>query len=114
MLPNFIIDFDSTFVTVEGLDELANISLKNHPQKEKITQEIANITKEGMEGIIDFPTSLSKRLALFKPTNDDIVGVIELLNNHITPSVIRNKKFSKTTMTIFILFPEVLKNIFCP
>ena len=27
----FIIDFDSTFTQVEALDELARISLKNHP-----------------------------------------------------------------------------------
>jgi D-3-phosphoglycerate dehydrogenase len=93
MLPTFIIDFDSTFVTIEALDELAAIALDQHEQKENITKEIADITKAGMEGAIDFPTSLSKRIALFKPTNDDLTRVINLLKNHITPSVLRNRKF---------------------
>ena len=36
----YIIDFDSTFTQVEALDELARISLKKHPEKESIFQEI--------------------------------------------------------------------------
>lgn len=31
MTKNFIIDFDSTFVTVEVMDELAAVALKNAP-----------------------------------------------------------------------------------
>lgn len=93
MLPTFIIDFDSTFVTVEALEELAAITLDQHEQKENILKEIADITKAGMEGTIDFPTALSKRIALFKPTNNDIAHVINLLKNYITPSVLRNRKF---------------------
>ncbi len=89
----FIIDFDSTFVTVEALDALAVIALKNSREKAKITKEVANITKAGMEGVIDFPTSLQKRLLLFRPIKKDIIHLTELLKNHITPSVIRNKKF---------------------
>lgn len=93
MLPIFVIDFDSTFVTVEALDELAVIALKTHPQKEKLSKKIAEITTAGMEGKIDFETSLAKRLALFKPQKDDIANLITFLKTHITPSVVRNKKF---------------------
>ena len=43
MKPYFIIDFDSTFTQVEALDELARISLKNHPDREIIYQKIIDI-----------------------------------------------------------------------
>lgn len=93
MLPTFIIDFDSTFVTVESLDELAKIAREHSPNKEELFKEINTITKAGMEGIIDFPSALSKRLALFQPSTDDINGVVEFLKEHITPSIKRNKEF---------------------
>ncbi len=93
MTPTFIIDFDSTFVAKEALDELAAIALSHQQDKEKITKEVADITKQGMEGAIDFPTSLARRLSLFTPTKDDINNLIELLKNHITPSISRNKNF---------------------
>jgi D-3-phosphoglycerate dehydrogenase / 2-oxoglutarate reductase len=95
MLPTFIIDFDSTFVTVESLDELAKISLAHHADKEKIANEIAEITRAGMEGNMDFPTSLKKRVALFAPTTDDINQCILFLKDHLSPSVKRNKAFFK-------------------
>lgn len=93
MLPIFIIDFDSTIVTVESLDELARISLERKPNKEKIAKEISAITHAGMEGKIDFPTSLAKRFALFKPTNEDVTQAISFLKEHLTSSVRRNKAF---------------------
>src|SRR5580704_12676887 len=93
MLPTFIIDFDSTFVTVESLDELAKIAREHSPNKEELFKEIETITKAGMEGVIDFPSALAKRLALFQPATDDINGVVAFLKEHITPSIKRNKEF---------------------
>ncbi|MDE2590164.1 MAG: phosphoglycerate dehydrogenase, partial [Patescibacteria group bacterium] len=75
------------------LDELSRIALTNHPQKDALTQKIAEITKQGMEGKIDFPTSLAKRMALFSPTLEHINELIAFLQEHITPSVTRNKEF---------------------
>ena len=95
LFPTFIIDFDNTFVTIEALDELAIIALRNHPKKDKITKKIADITKTGMLGKIDFQASLSKRLSLFQPQKEDINKLIQVLKKHITPSVIRNKEFFK-------------------
>jgi D-3-phosphoglycerate dehydrogenase len=93
MLPTFVIDFDKTIVTVETLDELVHITLEHDPQREKVATEIEAITHAGMEGKIDFPTSLLRRLALFKPTKEDIEKVVVLLKNNLTPSFIRNKAF---------------------
>lgn len=96
MLPIFIIDFDSTFITLESLDELARISLKHNPDRESIAKEIIRITKEGMEGKIDFPTSLIKRFELFQPSNSDIDEVVILLKENISTSVKRNISFFQT------------------
>ncbi len=94
-LPIFIIDFDSTIVTVEGLDELANTALEHSPDKEKIAKQIADITNQGMEGKIDFSTALEKRCALFKPTKKDIEKTVAVLKENLTPSFKRNKDFFK-------------------
>lgn len=99
-----IFDFDSTFVTVEALDELAKIALSNHPQKNKITRKISEITKLGMEGKITFSDSLSKRLKLFKANKTHIDLLIELLKTKITPSFVRNKDFlTEYSSNIYII-----------
>ena len=90
-----IIDFDSTFVTVESLDELAQIALKSHPRRDKILKEIQEITRLGMEGKLSFKDSLKKRLALFSPKKEHLDELIPLLHDAITPSVLRNKEFFK-------------------
>ncbi len=88
-----IIDFDSTFVTVESLDELADIALRGHARREKILKEIREITRLGMEGKLAFKDSLKKRLALFSANKAHVQELIRLLRNSVTPSVIRNKDF---------------------
>lgn len=89
----FIIDFDSTFIRLESLDELADIALKEHPNKNNILAEIRDITRQGMEGTITFSDSLKKRLALFTPQKQHLQELIHLLRDAITPSILRNKEF---------------------
>lgn len=89
----FIIDFDSTIITVEALDELAKIALKNNPNKGKLLQKISILTKRGMDGSISFPLSLEQRLKLFSATRKDIEELITTLKRSITPSFERNKQF---------------------
>lgn len=91
----FIIDFDSTFIKTEGLDELAKICLKNHPNKEKIIKEIEKITKLGMEGKISFEKSLEKRIKLLTINKKNILKLINILKRKITSSIKRNKLFFK-------------------
>lgn len=89
----FIIDFDSTFVQVEALDELAKIALQSNPEKENITAQIVKLTTKGMQGQISFDESLKQRLALFQPTREHIEELRKLLHGKITPSFLRNKQF---------------------
>lgn len=100
----FIIDFDSTFVQVEALDELSKIVLNNRKDKEQIIRQIEEITKQGMEGKIPFEESLTRRLSLFRPNKTHLEKLIKKLKNKVTPSVRKNKLFFKThTDSIYII-----------
>ncbi len=100
----FLIDFDSTFVTVEALEELAAIALKTNPRKDEIVEEVRKITALGMEGKLSFPESLSKRLALFQANKQHLEKLISVLKKKVTPSVASNKAFFKqNTENIYII-----------
>ena len=109
-----IIDFDSTFVQIECLDELAKIALEKNKDKEKILQQIKKITQEGMEGKISFETSLKKRLTLFSPTKKDIKKLIKLLSKKITPSFKNNKNFFKKNAKNIYLISGGFKDYILP
>ena len=68
----FIIDFDSTFTQVEALDELARISLRKHPDREKIYQQIEDYTNAAMEGRIPFSESLEGRVKLLQANREHL------------------------------------------
>jgi D-3-phosphoglycerate dehydrogenase / 2-oxoglutarate reductase len=100
----YIIDFDSTFIQSEGLEELAAIALKGHPKREDVLKEIAAITKLGMEGKISFDSALSRRLKLLVADTNDIDKVVKTLKRQISVSVKRNKQFfTENNHTIYII-----------
>ena len=90
---SLIIDFDSTFVKLEALEDLAEIALSGNIQKDKIVEEIKKITAMGMDGKITFPQSLGRRLKLFSSRKEHISQLIRLLKENISDSVIPNKEF---------------------
>ena len=54
-----IIDFDSTIISCETLDELSNLSLQDDLKK---INQIKNITDRAMNGNIEFTQALNDRL----------------------------------------------------
>ena len=78
-LPYLIIDFDSTFTQVEGLDELADIALQGSPDRERIVSEIRALTDQGMSGSLSFSESLQQRLALLPARREHIGQLVERL-----------------------------------
>lgn len=92
---NIIIDFDSTFVSVEALDELAKIALANNLQQQQILQQIITITKQGMDGQISVKESLNLRMKLFQANKQHVEILISKLMQQITPSIKRNIGFFK-------------------
>lgn len=92
---NIIIDFDSTFASVEALEEIAEIVLKGRKDKAKILNEIKTITNLGVDGKITFNESLSRRMALLKMNKQDLEKLIRRLKRKISTSFSRNKAFFK-------------------
>ena len=93
MQRHYLIDFDSTFVRVEALDELAKIALADNVERDKVAAKIADITRRCMEGELAFDESLKQRLALFRPTVAHIEELVTLLRQSVTASFERNKEF---------------------
>lgn len=100
----FIIDFDSTFVSVESLDLLATISLDGRADKAQKVQKISEITDLGMNGDISFADSLKDRLAILEANQTHIDALIKLLKSDISSSFKRNKSFiQKNAEAIYII-----------
>lgn len=100
----FIIDFDSTFTQVEGLDELANIALAGNPNREKVVEQIRDLTDKGMNGEISFSEALSQRIGLLKANRQHIEQLVEFLHTKVSDSFQRNKAFlNEYSDSIFIV-----------
>ena len=89
---HFIIDYDSTFIKVESLDELSKIS---NGEDETINNKISEITNLGMEGKISFSYSLRKRIELIKCNKEDIGKTVEILEKKVSDSFKNNISFLK-------------------
>lgn len=89
----FIIDFDSTFVSVESLDLLATISLDGNADKDQKVKQIADITDLGMNGELSFTDSLKRRLAVLEANKSHLKKLIPLLKSEISPSFEKNRAF---------------------
>lgn len=90
---NLVIDFDSTFIKLEALDELAKIALSDDSKKEEKIQKVEKITNQGMLGELSFPVSLSSRLQLFNIKRKHIQKLVKKLEVNISESFSRNRKF---------------------
>ena len=110
MKPLLIIDFDSTFIRDETLDEIANL-VSDNSQKEKIKK----ITNQAMEGKIDFRQALKKRVEMLKIHKNDISDIIKKLKQRISPSFIKNKnRIRSISDRVYIVsggFKEIIKPI---
>ncbi|MFZ9879788.1 MAG: phosphoglycerate dehydrogenase [Phycisphaerales bacterium] len=86
-----ILDFDSTIVAAEGLDEIARLALADDPEQEAKVLAIEGITREGMDGRIGIDESLRRRLAMLRITRAHVDAVVKLLKKRISPSFRRAK-----------------------
>lgn len=93
--PWLLIDFDSTLVTVETLERLAEITLGAGPDGAALRAEVAAVTDAAMAGELDFGQALSRRLDLLKPTREQVAEVARDLLDRISPSFARNADFLK-------------------
>ena len=100
----WIIDFDSTFVRVECMPELARISLASNPDKDKIVKEIEMITDMGMNGEISFKESLSRRVKLLHANKSHVDDLVMRLKDQISLSVSKQREFIKNNnQSIYVI-----------
>ncbi|MCC8425098.1 HAD-IB family phosphatase [Mucilaginibacter sp. UR6-11] len=110
----FIIDFDSTFTQVEALDELARISLKNHPDREKIYQQIEDLTNASMEGKLSFSQSLEARVKLLQANREHLKLLITHLKKKVSTSFSRNTIFFKNHQEEVLIVSGGFKEFIIP
>lgn len=109
-----IIDFDSTFSKVEGLDELAKIALKGHKDKDKIVAAIQEITEKGMAGQISFAQSLKDRVEVIPANKTHLAELVEVLFNEISDSFERNKEFIRENAENILIVSSGFKEFIVP
>jgi D-3-phosphoglycerate dehydrogenase len=87
---SIIIDFDSTLIQVESLEELAAISLAHSPRREERLGAITELTNQAMSGTLRFDEALKRRISLLEATRNDLRVLVEVLRGKLTPSFERN------------------------
>lgn len=88
MRSHLVLDFDSTIVTVESLDELAACALAGRPDGAAVLARIRAITDAGMDGSLPIDQSLMQRLALLQIRRPMLDGLIERLIGALSPSLV--------------------------
>jgi D-3-phosphoglycerate dehydrogenase / 2-oxoglutarate reductase len=86
-----IIDFDSTIVQVESLEDLAAIALADCDDMKERVEAIAAITNEAMDGKIGFREALARRVPLLCAQQRHLDELVRILQKKITPSLLENR-----------------------
>lgn len=94
-IPWLLIDFDSTFVTVESLELLAQIALDRHTAAERDTRldAIRGLTTRAMAGHLPFTEALQRRFELLQPRAEHLPSLIATLRTCVSPSFRRHSDF---------------------
>lgn len=101
---HFVVDFDSTFTTVEALDILGEISLDGRQDRDERLDKIKEITDRGMSGELSFRESLEERIDLLKAHKDHLPALIKRLEKYVSKSFSRNESFlTKHTERVYIV-----------
>lgn len=115
MIPDYIIiDFDSTFITEESLDELAKYKLRDQPDSQTMLNKIKSLTNAGMNGDIPFKQSLDERMEVLNLNRSDINSVSKILSECVTPSFTKNKSFFIENNNKIIILSGGFKELIVP
>lgn len=109
----YIIDFDSTFVKIEALDLLAEISLAKAKDKNTIDR-VKYLTEQAMNGDVSFRQSLEQRIALLNISKADIEQLVKKLSKQVSRSILNNKQFFKNYAGNIIIISGGFKEYIIP
>jgi D-3-phosphoglycerate dehydrogenase / 2-oxoglutarate reductase len=110
----YVIDFDSTFTKVEGLDELAAISLAGQKDHAEVVSQIKRMTDQGMAGELSFQDSLRQRIQILRAHKDHLPLLIEHLSTKISDSFLRNKEFISENADYIYIVSSGFKEFIVP
>ena len=111
---SLFIDFDSTFVKVETIDEIARITLQDNPNKDHIVKKISDITNKAMSGQMDFPTALEQRLQILSITYKSINRVTNEIKELVSDSFSMHKDFIKDNASNIWIISGGFTNVIAP
>lgn len=109
-----VIDFDSTLIEVEALDELAALALAGRPDGAAIAAEIARITNLGMDGTIPIDQSLERRLALLEAGRAEVEAITAQLKQRISASFKANAAFFERNRDRVLVISNGFKDYIVP
>lgn len=99
-----IIDFDSTLVQVESLEDLAAIALAGADDRTERIEAIADLTNQAMIGTMGFDEALARRIPLLGARREHLIELVEVLKQKYTPSLLRNEAwFRANTSRLFVV-----------
>ena len=110
----YVIDFDSTFTKVEGLDELAHIALAGSPNRERVVQQIRELTERGMNGEMSFAEGLRARIELLQANRGHIEQLIDHLRTKVSDSFQRNRPFFQEYTDQILIVSSGFKEFIVP
>lgn len=82
-----VFDVDSTLLQVESLDFAVEQALSDAEDGTERTAQLKALTDQGMAGLLDFRSSLEKRLAIAGLTRPAVEAAREGLRTHLTPGM---------------------------
>ena len=110
----YVIDFDSTFTQVEGLDELANIALAGNPNREKVVQQIRDLTDAAMNGELSFAEGLRQRISLLQANRNHVEALVDFLRTKVSDSFVRNRAFLRDYSDSILIVSSGFKEFIVP
>ena len=115
MKPLLIIDFDSTFIRDETLDEISKLISLSDKAPKNLYDKITDITHQAMNGALDFSDALKIRIQMLNLHRKDINEVVSVLKNRVSLSFIKNKnRIRALNENIYIIsggFKEIITPI---
>ena len=87
---SLILDFDSTIISLETLECLADIVLSKNRNKNQIIDKISNYTKLAMNGELSFEKSLEYRFKLMEVSSKHVTLAIDKLIDTVDKTFLEN------------------------
>lgn len=107
------IDFDKTFIEVDSLNALAEITLRNHPERKAMTDKVEAFRELMEKGEISVEEGLIRRIRLLQARSEHIPMLVDLLKTKVSASFQRNRGFLEQTNVHIISngFEEVIQPV---